>query len=109
ATPIEESMDCLRTLVKEGKINHIGLCEVSASTLQRAHAVHPVTALQTEYSLWTRDIEENILPVVKALGIGLVPYSPLGRGFLTGKYLNNNDFAEGDFRKNNERFVQSSL
>ena len=109
ATPIEESMDCLRTLVKEGKINHIGLCEVSASTLQRAHAVHPVTALQTEYSLWTRDIEENILPVVKALGIGTVPYSPLGRGFLTGKYLNNNDFAEGDFRKNNERFVQSSL
>ena len=108
-TPVEESMDCLRTLVKEGKINHIGLCEVSASTLQRAHAVHPVTALQTEYSLWTRDIEESILPVVKTLGIGLVPYSPLGRGFLTGKYLNNSEFAEGDFRKNNERFMQSSL
>ncbi|HCM9092579.1 TPA: aldo/keto reductase [Enterobacter kobei] len=108
-TPVEESMECLSTLVKEGKINHIGLCEVSASTLQRAHTVHPVTALQTEYSLWTRDIEDTVLPVVKALGIGLVPYSPLGRGFLTGKYLNNSDFAEGDFRKNNERFVQSSL
>ncbi|MCD2459681.1 aldo/keto reductase [Enterobacter cloacae complex sp. 2024EL-00232] len=108
-TPIEESMDCLSALVKEGKINHIGLCEVSASTLRRAHEVHPVTALQTEYSLWTRDIEDTVLPVVKELDIGLVPYSPLGRGFLTGKYLNNSDFAEGDFRKNNERFIQSSL
>jgi aryl-alcohol dehydrogenase-like predicted oxidoreductase len=102
-------MECLSTLVKEGKINHIGLCEVSASTLQRAHTVHPVTALQTEYSLWTRDIEDTVLPVVKALGIGLVPYSPLGRGFLTGKYLSNDDFADGDFRKNNARFIQSSL
>jgi aryl-alcohol dehydrogenase-like predicted oxidoreductase len=108
-TPVEESMDCLSALVKEGKINHIGLCEVSASTLRRAHEVHPVTALQTEYSLWTRDIEDTVLPVVKELDIGLVPYSPLGRGFLTGKYLNNSDFAEGDFRKNNERFIQSSL
>ncbi|BCQ36656.1 MULTISPECIES: aldo/keto reductase [Erwinia] len=109
ATPIEESMECLSRLVKEGKINHIGLCEVSAATLHRAHAVHPLAALQTEYSLWTRDIEQEILPAVKALGIGLVPYSPLGRGFLTGKYRNNSDFAEGDFRKNNERFIQSSL
>lgn len=109
ATPIEESMECLSHLVKEGKINHIGLCEVSAATLRRAHAVHPLTALQTEYSLWTRDIEDEILPAVKELGIGLVPYSPLGRGFLTGKYRNNSDFAEGDFRKNNERFIQSSL
>ncbi len=109
ATPVEESMACLSRLVKEGKINHIGLCEVSASTLRRAHAVHPITALQTEYSLWTRDIEFEILPVVKDLGIGLVPYSPLGRGFLTGKYLKNSDFTEGDFRKNNERFLQSSL
>lgn len=109
ATPIEESMECLSRLVKEGKINHIGLCEVSAATLRRAHAVHPLTALQTEYSLWTRDIEQEILPAVKELGIALVPYSPLGRGFLTGKYRSNNDFAEGDFRKNNERFIQSSL
>lgn len=109
ATPIEESMECLGRLVKEGKINHIGLCEVSAATLRRAHAVHPLTALQTEYSLWTRDIEQEILPAVKELGIALVPYSPLGRGFLTGKYRSNNDFAEGDFRKNNERFIQSSL
>ena len=108
-TPIEESMECLSRLVKEGKINHIGLCEVSASTLRRAHAVHPLTALQTEYSLWTRDIEEEILPTAKALGIGVVPYSPLGRGFLTGKYRKNSDFSEGDFRKNNERFIQSSL
>lgn len=108
-TPIEESMACLSKLVKEGKINHVGLCEVSASTLRRAHAVHPVTALQTEYSLWTRDIEEDILPAVKALDIGLVPYSPLGRGFLTGKYMKNSDFADGDFRKNNERFQQDSI
>ncbi|POW56003.1 aldo/keto reductase [Candidatus Pantoea alvi] len=109
ATPIEESMACLSRLVKEGKINHIGLYEVSAATLRRAHAVHPVAALQTEYSLWTRDVEEAILPTVKALDIGLVAYSPLGRGFLTGKYLRNSDFAEGDFRKNNGRFQQASL
>lgn len=109
ATPIEESMECLSRLVREGKINHIGLCEVSASTLRRAHEVHPLTALQTEYSLWTRDIEDEILPAVKDLGIGLVPYSPLGRGFLTGKYRKNSDFSESDFRKNNERFMQVSL
>lgn len=109
ATPIEESMECLSRLVKEGKINHIGLCEVSVSTLRRGHAVHQLTALQTEYSLWTRDIEDEILPAVKDLGIGLVPYSPLGRGFLTGKYRANSDFAEDDFRKNNERFIQPSL
>ncbi|RPH30251.1 aldo/keto reductase [Buttiauxella warmboldiae] len=109
ATPIEESMECLSRLVGEGKIAHIGLCEVSASTLRRAHAVHPLTALQTEYSLWTRDIEDEILPLLKDLGIGLVAYSPLGRGFLTGKFLKNSEFAEGDFRKNNERFTQASL
>jgi len=109
ATPIEESMECLSRLVREGKINHIGLCEVSASTLRRANAVHPLAALQTEYSLWTRDIEDEILPAVKELGIGLVLYSPLGRGFLTGKYRNNSDFSAGEFRKNNERFMQASL
>lgn len=106
---IEESMHCLSRLVQEGKIGHIGLCEVSAATLQKAHAVFPVTALQTEYSLWTRDIEESILPMVKSLGIGLVPYSPLGRGFLTGKYLKNADFPEGDFRRNNARFQQDNI
>jgi len=106
---IEESMQTLADLVKEGKIGHIGLCEVSAATLKKAHAVFPVTAVQTEYSLWTRDIEESVLPAIKALGIGLVPYSPLGRGFLTGKYLSTSDFAEGDFRKGNERFQQENL
>ncbi len=109
ATPIEESMQCLSRLVQEGKIARIGLCEASAATLSRAHAIHPLAALQTEYSLWTRDIEEEILPTVKKLGIGLVPYSPLGRGFLTGKYRNNSDFAENDFRKNNDRFQQENI
>lgn len=109
ATPIEESMECLSHLVQEGKIARIGLCEASAATLNRAHAIHPLAALQTEYSLWTRDIEEDILPTVKKLGIGLVPYSPLGRGFLTGKYRKNSDFAEGDFRKNNDRFQQENI
>ncbi|MDH2066208.1 aldo/keto reductase [Pantoea sp. GD03673] len=109
ATPIEESMTCLSRLVQEGKIGRIGLCEASASTLSRAHAIHPLAALQTEYSLWTRDIEAEILPRVKQLGIGLVPYSPLGRGFLTGKYRKNSEFAEGDFRKHNDRFQQDNL
>lgn len=109
ATPIEESMQCLSRLVQEGKIARIGLCEASASTLNRAQAIHPLAALQTEYSLWTRDIEEEILPMVKKLSIGLVPYSPLGRGFLTGKYRKNSDFAEGDFRKNNDRFRQENI
>lgn len=109
STPIEESMECLSQLAKEGKIKNIGLCEVSASTLRRAHAVHPVSAVQTEYSLWTRDIEREILPTIKELEIGLVPYSPLGRGFLTGKYLKNSDFSDDDFRKNNERFQQQSI
>ena len=109
ATPIEESMQCLSRLVQEGKIARIGLCEASAATLNRAQAIHPLAALQTEYSLWTRDIEEEILPAVKKLAIGLVPYSPLGRGFLTGKYRKNSDFAEGDFRKNNDRFQQENI
>lgn len=102
-------MQCLSRLVQEGKIARIGLCEASASTLNRAQAIHPLAALQTEYSLWTRDIEEEILPMVKKLSIGLVPYSPLGRGFLTGKYRKNSDFAEGDFRKNNDRFRQENI
>lgn len=107
--PIEESVGCLADLVKQGKIRHIGLCEVSEATLRKAHAVFPITALQTEYSLWTRDIATDILPAVKELGIGFVPYSPLGRGFLTGKYTSNDDFSDKDFRKHNARFSPENL
>ena len=106
---IEESMSCLSQLVKEGKIAHVGLCEVSSPTLEKAHRVHPVSVLQTEYSLWTRDIEEEVLPMAARLGIGVVPYSPLGRGFLTGKYLSNQAFSDNDFRKHNERFTQENI
>ncbi len=102
--PIEEVMLVLSELVKEGKIRHIGLCEVSADTLRRAHAVHPVAALQTEYSLWTRDVEAEILPACKELGVGFVPYSPLGRGFLTGTIDDSGTFQDGDFRANLPRF-----
>ncbi len=107
--PVEESMQCLAQLVNEGKIAHVGLCEVSAATLERAHRVHPVTALQTEYSLWTRDIEQDILPAASRLGIGVVAYSPLGRGFLTGRFARNSDFQHDDFRKNNPRFSDRNL
>ena len=95
----------LSELVKEGKIKHIGLCEVSAATLRRAHAVHPVAAVQTEYSLWTRDVEAEILPACQELGVGFVPYSPLGRGFLTGKLDDSGTFHDGDFRANLPRFT----
>lgn len=108
-TPIEETMEGLAQLVKEGKIAHIGLCEVSTETLRRAHAVHPVTAVQTEYSLWTRDVEQAVLPTCQELGIGFVPYSPLGRGFLTGKLQENADFGEGDFRPNLPRFSEQAM
>jgi aryl-alcohol dehydrogenase-like predicted oxidoreductase len=108
-TPIEETMEGLAQLVKEGKIAHIGLCEVSDETLRRAHAVHPVTAVQTEYSLWTRDVEQAVLPTCKELGIGFVPYSPLGRGFLTGRFQENADFGEGDFRSNLPRFSEQAM
>lgn len=106
---IVESMECLRELVKEGKIEHVGLCEVSAPTLAKAHSAYPVTALQTEYSLWTRDIETDILPMARKLGIGIVPYSPLGRGFLTGRITSTETLAEGDFRRNNPRFQGDNL
>lgn len=102
--PIEEVMLALSELVREGKIKHIGLCEVSAATLRRAHAVHPVSALQTEYSLWTRDVEAEILPACEELGVGFVPYSPLGRGFLTGAFDDSGTFPDGDFRANLPRF-----
>jgi len=103
--PIEETMEALAALKREGKIGHIGLCEVSAETLRRAHAVHPVTAVQTEYSLWTRDVEAEILPTCRELGIGFVAYSPLGRGFLTGRLQAGSQFEDGDFRATLPRFA----
>ena len=103
--PIEETMAGLAALKREGKIDHIGLCEVSAETLRRAHAVHPVTAVQTEYSLWTRDVEAEILPTCRELGVGFVAYSPLGRGFLTGRFQAGSPFEEGDFRAGLPRFA----
>lgn len=107
--PVEETMDGLVQLVKAGKIARIGLCEVSAETLRRAHAVHPITAVQTEYSLWTRDVEQTVLPACNELGVGFVPYSPLGRGFLTGRFQVSADFSEGDFRPNLPRFSEIAL
>jgi aryl-alcohol dehydrogenase-like predicted oxidoreductase len=103
-TPIEDTVGAMAELVKAGKVKHLGLSEASAATIRKAHAVYPITALQTEYSLWTRDLEEEILPTIRELGIGLVPYSPLGRGFLTGAFKTAADLEDGDFRKNNPRF-----
>jgi aryl-alcohol dehydrogenase-like predicted oxidoreductase len=104
-TPIEDTIGTLAELVAEGKIRHIGLSEAGPATIRRAHAVHPVTALQTEYSLWTRDVEAELLPLLRELGIGFVPYSPLGHGFLTGKIRSTEQFADDDWRKNNPRFT----
>jgi aryl-alcohol dehydrogenase-like predicted oxidoreductase len=92
-------------LVKAGKMRYIGLSEANASTIRRGHKVHPISALQSEYSLWTRDIEDEILPAIRELGIGLVPYSPLGRGFLTGQIKSMEDFEQNDFRRYNPRFM----
>jgi len=103
-TPIEETVGAMKELVEAGKVRHLGLSEASPETVRRAHAVHPITALQTEYSLWSRDIEAEILPTVRELGIGLVAYSPLGRGFLSGKYRSLDDLPEGDSRRNMPRF-----
>lgn len=104
-TPIEETVGVLAELVAEGKVRHIGLSEAGPDTIRRAHAVHPITALQSEYSLWTRDPEARVLAVLRELGIGLVAYSPLGRGFLTGAIRSVEDFAEDDSRKTNPRFI----
>ena len=104
-TPIEETVGLLAELVAEGKIRHLGLSEAGPDTIRRAHAVHPITALQSEYSLWTRDPEPTVLPLLRELGIGLVAYSPLGRGFLTGEIRSTADFAEDDSRKSNPRFT----
>jgi aryl-alcohol dehydrogenase-like predicted oxidoreductase len=102
---IEETVGAMAELVKEGKIRHIGLSEAAPETIRRAHAVHPITALQTEYSLWTRDVETEILPTCRELGIGFVAYSPLGRGFLAGRFSNPEEIEENDFRRHNPRFA----
>jgi aryl-alcohol dehydrogenase-like predicted oxidoreductase len=104
-TPIEDTVGALAELVAEGKVRHIGLSEASPDTIRRAHAVHPLAALQTEYSLWTRDPEVEILPLLRELGVGFVPYSPLGHGFLTGQIRSEADIPEGDWRKTNPRFI----
>ena len=103
-TPIEDTIGALAELVSEGKIRHIGLSEAWVGTIRRAHAVHPITALQSEYSLWTREQEPEVLPLLREFGIGFVPYSPLGRGFLTGT-IRTQEFEDGDGRKNNPRFT----
>ena len=104
-TPIEETVGAMAELVKEGKVRFLGLSEAAPATLRRAHAEHPITALQTEYSLWSRDPEDELLGVVRELGIGFVPYSPLGRGFLSGEIKSINDLAPDDFRRTNPRFA----
>jgi aryl-alcohol dehydrogenase-like predicted oxidoreductase len=106
---IEETVGAMAELVQQGKILHIGLSEAAPETIRRAHAVHPITAVQTEYSLWTRDPEVEILPTCRELGIGFVPYSPLGRGFLSGRFKSPEDLDEGDFRRNGPRFTGGNL
>jgi aryl-alcohol dehydrogenase-like predicted oxidoreductase len=108
-TPIEETVGVLAELVSEGKVLHIGLSEASPGTIRRAHAVHPLSALQTEYSLWTRDPEAELLPLLRHLGIGFVPYSPLGHGFLTGQIRTASDIPDDDWRKTNPRFTGENL
>jgi aryl-alcohol dehydrogenase-like predicted oxidoreductase len=102
--PIEETVGAMAELVKAGKVRHLGLSEPAADTIRRAHATHPITAVQSEYSLWTRDLEDDVLPTLRELGIGLVAYSPLGRGFLTGAIRSPEDLAEDDWRRTNPRF-----
>ncbi|MCR5940019.1 aldo/keto reductase [Brucella anthropi] len=109
SVPIEDVVGTLKDLIDEGKIRAIGLSEAGSTTLRRAHAVHPIAALQSEYSLWARDPEDNVLPVCRELGIGFVPYSPLGRGMLTGTLRSQSDLAEDDFRKTLPRFQPGNL
>jgi aryl-alcohol dehydrogenase-like predicted oxidoreductase len=108
-TPIEETVGAMAELVAAGKVRYLGLSEASAQTIRRAHAVHPITAVQTEYSLWTRDVEDEILPTLQELGIALVAYSPLGRGFLSGRFSSPEELDEGDFRRNGPRFTGENL
>ncbi|MRR38546.1 aldo/keto reductase [bacterium] len=109
AVPIEDVAGAVKDLIQQGKVKHFGLSEAAAETIRRAHAVQPVTAVQSEYSLWTRDHEDDSLPVCRELGIGYVAYSPLGRGFLTGKITKPEDLSEDDFRRTNPRFQEENL
>jgi aryl-alcohol dehydrogenase-like predicted oxidoreductase len=108
-TPIEETVGAMADLVKQGKVRFLGLSEAAPETIRRAHSVYPISALQTEYSLWTRDVEVEILATCRELGIGFVPYSPLGRGFLTGRIKSMEDLEEGDWRRNSPRFQGDNL
>jgi aryl-alcohol dehydrogenase-like predicted oxidoreductase len=107
--PIEETVGAMAELVEQGKVRHIGLSEAAPETIRRAHAVHPITAVQTEYSLWTRDPEAEVLPTCRELGIGFVPYSPLGRGFLSGRFKSPEELEAGDFRRRGPRFTGENL
>jgi len=109
ATPIEETVGAMAELVQEGKVRHLGLSEAAPGTIRRGHAVHPISALQTEYSLWSRDPEAEILPTVRELGIGFVAYAPLGRGFLTGAIRSVDELDERDFRRRGPRFQEENL
>jgi aryl-alcohol dehydrogenase-like predicted oxidoreductase len=108
-TPIEETVGAMGQMVQEGKVRHLGLSEAAVDTLRKAQATHPITALQTEYSLWTRDVEDEILPACRELGIGFVAYSPLGRGFLSGRFKRPEDLDENDFRRSGPRFRGEAL
>lgn len=108
-TPIEETVEAMGELVRQGKVRHIGLSEVSSETLRKAHATHAITALQTEYSLWSRDVEKAVLPTCRELGIGFVPYSPLGRGFLSGQISNTEELEENDYRRTVPRFQDENF
>jgi aryl-alcohol dehydrogenase-like predicted oxidoreductase len=107
--PIEETVGAMAELVEQGKVRHIGLSEAAPDTIRRAQAVHPITAVQTEYSMWTRDPEAEVLPRCRELGIGFVPYSPLGRGFLSGRFTSPDELEEGDFRRSGPRFTGENL
>ncbi|MYN17877.1 aldo/keto reductase [Rugamonas sp. FT107W] len=109
SVPVEEVVGVMAELVREGKVRHLGLSEVSAATVRRAHAVHPIAAVQSEYSLWSRDPEQQVLPVCRELGIGFVPYSPLGRGFLTGALTSAEGLAQDDFRRTLPRFQDAAM
>jgi aryl-alcohol dehydrogenase-like predicted oxidoreductase len=107
--PIEDTVGAMARLVEQGKVRHLGLCEAGANTIRRAHKTHPITAIETEYSLWTRDVEAEILPTLKELGIGLVPYSPLGRGFLSGSFAKRDDLIVSDRRHAHPRFQEGNF
>ena len=109
SVPIEDTVGAMARLIEQGKVRYLGLCEAGANTLRRAHKTHPLTALQTEYSLWTRDIEAEIFPTLRELGIGLVPYSPIGRGFLTGTFQSRSDLIEADRRHAHPRFQEGNF